>query len=379
MIKFSEMGQLNYIEKYKIDKDTKLISEYTAGINNIEDKFFNVIIHTQKYIENKEEFYETSVQLTDINGKFMKMEFRSHYIMRLDHYMEHIDRLYRSKVNKEAPQLDYNKYTWYNSTMKTENEYKIGLGYIKTNNPKDPTETSYVYISIDKQNGAVKCGNDITIRSINVDGETITFENKPPIEIFTITNNGMIHFYDQNISHVYYDKFGVYNFIKYHNLYIPENNFLSNIHPCHMLHNKMTITYTDGHSETFDIDYDEFGIYSENSFKDPYRLPVIYERYVNENNEFEEVNSLHPLHIDHSNLQITHNDKLYAMDRFIYQDDFTTDHEKYAEFIREVRKLTDDEIKSIAVSLDEFVCGDPPILYIENFESIIEESLHNKI
>lgn len=380
MIHFSTMGELQYIERYKIDKSTKLIAEFIAGIKNIKDKYFNVIIIAQRYIEDGEEYYDTSVQLTDIDGKYMKMEFRSRYIMRLDHYMEHIDRLYKSKVEKEAPNLDYCSRTWYNSTMKTENEYQVHLGSIKTNNPKDNNESVQLYITVDKQLGATKCGNDTTIKSITVKDETIKFNNIPPVEIYTVSENGLVTFSGQNVTHAYYDKFGIYDYIKYSDLYIPENNILSNIHPCCMLHNKMTMTYIDGHSKSFDIDYDEFGIYSENSFIKPgYRLPVVYERYVNEDNEFLEVNSIHPIHIDHSNLQVNHHQFLYAMDRFVLQDDYNHEYDKFAEFTREVRKLSDNEKNYITVSLDEYTYDDPPMIYVENFESIIEEALHTRI
>lgn len=380
MIQFSTMGELQYIERYKIDKSTKLIAEFVAGIKNIKDKYFNVIITAQRYIENKEEYYETSVQFTDINGKYTKMEFRSRYIMRLDHYMDHIDRLYKSKVEKEAPNLDYSSRTWYNSTIKTENEYQVYLGSIKTNNPKDTSENVQLYITVDKQLGATKYGNDTTIKSITVEDETVKFNNTSPVEIYTVSENGLVTFSGQNVIHAYYDEFGIYDYIKYSELYIPENNILSNIHPCCMLHNKMTITYMDGHSESFNIDYDEFGIYSKNSFINPdYRLPVVYERYVNDDNEFLEVNSIHPIHIDHSNLQVNHHQFLYAMDRFIFQDDYSHEYDKYAEFTREVRKLTDDNMNHIKDSLDEYTSDDPPMIYVENFESIIEEALHNRI
>ena len=38
MIQFSTMGELQYIERYKIDKSTKLIAEFVAGIKNIKNK-----------------------------------------------------------------------------------------------------------------------------------------------------------------------------------------------------------------------------------------------------------------------------------------------------------------------------------------------------
>lgn len=379
MINFSTMGDLQYIERYKIDKFTKLIAEFVAGIKNIKDKYFNVLIIAQRYVEDGKEYYDTSVQLTDINGKFMRMEFKSRYIMRLDHYMEHIDRLYKAKVEKEAPNLDYSSRTWYNSTMKTENEYQVHLGTIKTHNLKDPEETVELYITVDKQLGATKCNNDITIKPITVENETVKFDNVPPKEIYIVLEDGLVSFSGQDIIHTYYDKFGIYDYIKYSNLYIPENDILSNIAPCHFLHNKMTITYMDGHSESFDIDYDEFGIYSENSFIKPdYRLPVLYERYCNEDNEFLEVNSIHPVHIDHSNLQVNHHQFLYTMDRFILQDDYSHDHDKFAEFVREVRKLSDKEMDYMKTSLDTHD-GRYPIVYVENFESIIEEALHSRI
>lgn len=376
MVKFSTMGELQYIEKYKIDKSNHLISEFVAVIKNIKDKYFNVLISAQRYIENDNEFYDTSVQLTDIDKKFVKIEFKTRYIMRLDHYMDHIDKLYRTKVKNETVILDYNTYTWYNSTTKAENDYRLRLGTIRTNGSLEDDDNSVLYITVDKANGVTKCGNDFTIKPISVENETVIFENKPPVEIFTLTDVGLVHFLDQQILHDYYDKSGVFWNVKYHELYIPENNFLSNIHPICMLHNKMTITDLSGHSETFDIEYDEYGIYVDSTFKDSsYKLPVIFERYVNEDEEFQEENSLHPVHIDHSNLHINHHEGLYALDRFILNDDYSHDYDKFAEFIREVRKLNDDEMNYISIELDEHICDDPPILYVENFESIVDEIL----
>ena len=364
MINFSTMGKLQYLYQYKIDKFNKnIIAEFTACIKNIYDKYFNVLIKATRISENNEAYYETSIKFTDIEGKVIKSIFNTPYIMRLDHYMIHIDRIYRSKIKKENIKLDCTRYTWYNSTNKTENEYQVKIADIINN--KD--EKIDLFITVNKQNGVIKCDNDITIEPITYNDEILIF-GKNPVEIYNVGKTGMLHFEDQCITHDYYDELGELKRVNFYDLYVPENLILNNIQPLCLLHKKIKF---DNH--IINIKYDEFGMYEEN---DSGNHDFLYERFINEDNLFEEANSLHPIHIDHSNVNVTNSDKIYALDSFIYSSDYNHDYNRFAVFVREARKLNDSEIDIIKEEIEKYDMSNGPLLHIEDFfESIIDETM----
>ena len=365
MINFSTMGDLQYLYQYKIDKLNKnLIAEFTACIKNIDNKYFNIFIQATRISENNKAYYDTSIKFTDIKGKVIKSSFNTAYIMRLDHYMIYIDRIYRSKIKKEPVNLDFTRFSWYNSSNKTENEYQVKIGDISTN--KDEEKLN-LFITVIKENGIIKCDNDITIKQVTYNDGTLTFE-KDPIEIYNIGKTGLVHFENNSITHDYYTESGELKRVIFSDLYVPEILNLNNIQPFCLLYKKVECD-----DKTINIKYDEFGMYEENDTGD---ADFLYERFIDEDNLFEESNSLHPIHIDQSNINVTNSDKIYALDSFRYKDDYNHDYDRFATFTREARKLNESEIDSIRAEIKNYNMDNGPILHVEDFlESIINETM----
>mgnify|MGYP003292741354 CR=1 FL=1 len=340
MLDFRSMGKLEYMTKYRIDKDTKIIKSFIAIIDNIDNNFFKICISVflDDKRKNKVSVYNNLIVFKDKRGIQHKFSFDSFYVMRLDHYIEHIKRTYKTKVEKETVKLDFYQHHWYNSTIKTENEYQVNLGSIKTG--KNSESSIDVMITVDKKNGVICREKDAFVKPITiVNGET-KFDSSS-VEIFTLGNTGVVHFVDKEIYHSYYDKHGDQHSLVFSGLDIIINGPLHNIPAFYQNHKIVNID----DKETIEIDYDVYGIYKSNNSESKY--PVMYEEIYSGKDISGYpaiVYSLHPIHIDHNNLSLTHSDSLYALDN--YDSVFEANSNEYI-FTRETRRFEQKDIDKI--------------------------------
>ena len=362
MIEFEKMGTMEYLTSYKIDKDLKVIAEYTALIKNIKDKYFNVVIHAERIVDDDKCYYDTSVQLTDSENNHLKFYFEYPYIMRIDHYMTYIDQMYHCKIKDKNFILDYNMYTYENALSKTENEYNVKISEILgSDNVKND-----LYITVDKNNVAVRTGNEIYIKPIKEDG-SVDVGNI--LEMFILSENGMMHFLKDHIIYDSFEEDKEIKHIEYSDLFIPENDILSCIPEYYMIMKEMK-TDSGNHIK---IDYDEFGIMRESTEEE--KDPIICESYydtIYDKHILNITNSLHPMYIDLNNMSSYYRDGLYALDKFVYIDEYNS---KFANYTRQVRNISDkdkhDIIEAIELAHDE----DAPILYDTCLESIMDDFL----
>lgn len=368
MIIFRNMGSLQYMIKYKINRDTKTIKSFLAIIDSIDDMFTKVAIST---IINKSSklgtMYTNYVQMTDKAGKIHQFNFDSCYVMRLDHYIDYIKRWYRTKVENKVEKLDYTQYHYYNSTLKTENEFQVPIGVIATNNGDE--EKGTIYITVDKNNGAIKCGNDITIKAVTVEDDAVRFDNIP-VEIFSVGKSGIVHFIDREIYHDYYDKDGIHHNVSFSGYDIPKQDTLINLPTFYQIHRIVNIG--DPIEETINIDYDCYGIYKSN---DSEKYPVIYRNFNDSNNPSlpEIVYSLHPVHIDHNDMNLTQSDGLYALDHL--DTCFEADDSQYV-FTREVRKIDESHINYIKSEIEQSPDSIMGGLCLASIDSLVYDILY---
>ena len=368
-IYFRSMGKLEYMTKYKMDKDKKTIKSFLAIINNIGNDFFQIIIST--FLDTSDNIkgpvFNNLVVFRDKMGIQHKFSFETRYVMRLDHYIEHIKRLYKTKVKKETVKLDYSQHHWYNSTIKTENEYQVNLGTIlgTVKNPNS-NESDNLMITVDKRNGVICRERDAFIKPISIiDGE-VKFDISS-IEIFTLGDTGVFHFVDKEIYHDYFDENGVHHHLVCSGLEIPRDDILHNIPTFYQNHNIITID----NEETINIIYDDYGIYKSNNNMDKY--PVVYESYKGPTNISglpDIVYSLHPVHIDHNNMNLTNSDMIYAFDNF--DEGFEAKNNEYI-FTREARRIKQIDIDKIHRQLlENHVCN----LCVPSIDMLIYEILY---
>lgn len=364
MFNFRSMGKLEYMTKYRIDKDKKIIKGFLAVIENIDNDFFKICISVllDDKLKNRSPVYNNLIVFRDKLGIQHKFSFESFYVMRLDHYIEHIKRTYKTKVEKETVKLDYCQHHWYNSTIKTENEYQVNLGSIKAgkNSSESPIN---VMITVDKKNGVICREKDAFVKPISIINGEVKFDLSS-VEIFTLGDTGIVHFVDKEIHHDYYDKHGDHHNLVFSGLDVTIDNPLQNIPAFYQNHKIVNI---DG-KETIEIDYDVYGIYKSNNLEEKY--PVMYDEfYSGADNNPAIVHSLHPVHIDHNNLNLTHSDSLYALDNF--DSGFEANNNEYI-FTREARRFGQKDIDKIKHEIDCNIHG----ILIPSTDALIYQILY---
>jgi len=366
MIDFRSMGKLEYMTKYRIDKDKKTIKGFLAIIENIDNEFFKICISA--FLDDtdniKGPIFNNLVVFRDRMGIQHKFSFETRYIMRLDHYIEHIKRTYKTKVKKETVKLDFSQRHWYNSTIKTENEYQVNLGSIRKGKNVD-AESGDMIITVDKKNGVICREKDAFIKPISIINDEVKFDNLS-IEIFTLGNTGIVHFVDKEIYHDYYDTNGKYHHLKFSRLDVARDMALHNIPTLYQNHKIINID----DQETIEVEYDVYGIYKSNNVEEKY--PVMYDEIYSSRDISGYpaiVYSLHPVHIDHNNLSLTHSDSLYALDN--YDSAFEANNNEYI-FTRETRRFGQREIDKIKHEIKDNRHG----IMVPSIDSLIYEVLY---
>lgn len=347
MFDFRSMGKLEYMTKYRIDKEKKTIKGFLAIIENIDNEFFKICIST--FLDDKDtikgSIFNNLIVFRDKMGISHKFSFETRYVMRLDHYIEHLRRTYKTKIKKETVKLDFSQRHWYNSTIKTENEYQVNIGSIRKGKNSD-IESVDMMITVDKKNGVICREKDVFIKPITVVDGDIKFDLSS-VEIFTLGDTGIAHFIDKEIYHDYYDKNGKHHHLVFSGLNVPKDDILHNIPIFYQNH---SIVKVDD-QETINIEYDVYGMYKSNNSGEKY--PVMYESIYSSRDISGYpaiVYSLHPVHIDHNNLNLTHSDSLYALDN--YDSAFEANSNEYI-FTREVRRLEERHINKINHEIQE--------------------------
>ena len=368
MVKFSEYGKMEYCTRYKIDKEANVIAEYDALISNISDKFTNVHIHATRYVDDRGVNYETTAHFTDPNGIRTRLEFGSSVVMRLDAYMRHIERLYAIKIQKHNPVFDYVEHTWYNSTIKTENEYKVKIGEVMLGDTKQD-----LFIDVPKDRAVVVYGTDVSIKGVEYDPETetVTIDNDV-YERFVVTDSGMIHYIHNTIIQDYVagDQLHHIEFCDYE---FPNNCILVNMVPEFYLPTQ-SIKLTEGEDvTTIVVDYDNFGLvrhYGRPHKEGEKKIYHVHEEFFDTDNTLYEANSLHTVFIDMNNARVSYAHDLIAFDHIQYIDE---DNSKFAEFYRHVRSLNDNDRTKLSDTIDNYdMYADSSLaLYVEDFDNII--------
>lgn len=368
---FNTIGKFKYFEEYNIDKKNKCIREYKAFIKSYKNILKNIIIESERIIEDdKPTYFQNRITANVLNDKrnsrIVTYYTNSSNVISIHDTLFAIEDRIKDQDhphNFDSPtQINYNL-----SNKKTDTDYTVFLGFIRNN--KDNLYD--VNITVDKENVVENYKRSFSVKKIVKDeiGTNKTKYNTEivPKELYNLTNDGYVHFKDQAIYHNFFDKNDNFLFSKLLGYEYPIHSLLPDVIPGFYNHHRYELYDSEKMLEAYSITFDNWGLIEKLDFS---KYPVIYEDFYNEMEELEAIYSLHPLHFDYSNFNTKYTDNLYCQDSLELFDD---GDENIAIYSRHVRELSEESIAYMRIDYHLSVVHS--VLYNEDFDTIVAENI----